>query len=226
MVLGKRGVIFVAFCATAFILTIVATPLAFGYIETDRTINDVHGHSEIKYTMWEVCVHQRTTRIGSPTTRTEECSADLDCATEGARAARAFTIISLGILSFLCCGLGIVDILCRLPADPVGKFMLLSASLFAAACVTLSWVLQIALYTNRCSGTSIDDAEGSQLGPAPILMIIASLLCLAAVFTSLHAPGPVGIVKTASCGPVSMVNPYGSVEERPTNPVTRHPYVV
>lgn len=229
--LGKRGIIFLALAAIAFILAIVSTPLALANIETSRTINGVTGHSKVKYTQWRVCVEQSLTRNGI-TTETDDCSTDFDCATDMARAARAFSVIAIVILALGCCVLGFLDMLCKLPADPIGRGMLIAVSLLAIAATVISFALQLGLYTNDCSGTSIKEAEGSELGASPILMIVAAAVSIIALIVAIAAPSPIVVVETASRGPMNVVNPAGVTEEahhqhpvvQEHNPVAHQPY--
>jgi hypothetical protein len=216
--LGKRGIIFLALSAIAFILAIVSTPMAIATIETDRTINGVSGHSKVKYTQWQVCVEQSLVRNGIRT-ETDDCSSNFDCATDMARAARAFSVIAITILALGCCVFGFLDMLMKLPADPVGRGMLIGVAVLAVLSTIISFGVQIGLYTNDCSGTSIKDAEGSKLGAAPILMIIAAAFSIAALVTAIAAPGPIAVVKTVSAGPMPVVNPAGVTEEAQQYPV-------
>jgi hypothetical protein len=225
MPIGKRGIIFFGLSVVALILAIISTPLALARIETDRTINGVTGHSVVTYSQWQICVKQDLARSGSTETSTQ-CTTEFDCATDEARAARAFSILSIVVLFMLCCGFGVLDMLLKLPVDPVGKLMLVSASLFAVSMTLISWALQVALYLNTCSGQSIKDAEGSHIGPAPILMIIACACALVAFFVAVIMRGPVEIIQT-SAGPVAVQNPPEILDDaapREPNPVANRPY--
>jgi hypothetical protein len=235
MTLGERGIVFLALSFVALVLAIVATPLHMASVEQNINPYPIPGapagvfgnlHVKATYTMWKICTKTQLTRSGATLGGTDSCRTDFTCANDLARNARAFAIMSIVLLALGCCVVGVLDMLCKLPADPTGKIILIALGAMSIAFLVITWASQVALYTNDCTGQSVRDADGNKIGPSAVLFIIASGLMMIATAIAATLPGPVYDVATTA-GTAKAVNPDGTVDAvRQNEPIAHHGKVV
>jgi hypothetical protein len=194
----SRGVTYFIFALMATILAIASAPLPFAHIDHDDSSGTIVSTSVVRYTQWRICVDQSTENVETGEQITaDDCTENFGCAYNDARAARAFTILAI-VATAVCCILGLLDGCKSLPKRPVGTVILVLAALAAAVMTLISFAIQLALFSNDCGGVSIKDAEGSKMGPSPIVMIVAFVLTVIMMCLALVLSPPDRIIRPTS----------------------------